>query len=215
MNCGKKQPGGQLYIVSGPSGSGKTTLCQKLLQEMPDLRFSVSFTTRSPRNNETEGVDYFFVSREQFRDMRERQAFLECAEVYGNWYGTSAEEVQKVLDGGLDVLLDIDTQGARQVRERVPEVISILIFPPSFEVLRSRLESRRQDSAEAILRRLQVARSELQCFPSYDFIIVNDEIRRAQEDLAAIVRGCRCRAAWRGAQARSILTGFAEMGADA
>ena len=201
---------GQLFILSGPSGSGKTTLCQGILREIAGLEFSISYTTRAPRDNEQHGMDYFFISVEEFERMRSDHVFLEWAEVHGNYYGTSEEYVDRLMRLGHDLLLDIDVQGARQVRRRIPEAISILVFPPSFEELRNRLHSRGKDSMEVIAQRLQVAQSELRHFPDYDYLVINKDLDRALQELRSILQACRCRTGRRTAWAEAILKGLTE-----
>jgi len=179
---------GNLYIVSAPSGSGKTTLLQNLLRTFKDLRFSVSYTTRSPRGGERNGVDYFFTDRASFLSMVERGEFLEHAEYYGQLYGTGRSYVEEQLESGKDVVLDIDVQGARQVKAKSPGAIAIFILPPSFEELERRLRSRMLESEEAIRRRLEIARGEIQFYRDYDYIIVNDILENSISLLESIVR---------------------------
>jgi guanylate kinase len=210
MTSGKSLGKGQLYIVSGPSGSGKTSLCQRALDSLEDLFFSVSYTTRPPREQEKHGVDYFFVSQEEFEDMRNRHVFLESAIVHGNSYGTGAQYVRSVLDSGKDLLLDIDVQGAQQVRRRMHDAVSVLIFPPSYEVLFTRLKNRRSDSEEVIRRRLQGARRELLRFPEYDFLIINDDFDQATRELITILKSFRYRTQRRAFWADGMLASFPE-----
>jgi len=180
---------GNLYIVSAPSGSGKTTLLQNLLRTFKDLRFSVSYTTRSPRGGEQNGVDYFFTDRASFLSMVERGEFLEFAEYYGQLYGTGRAFVEEQLESGKDVVLDIDVQGARQVKAKAPDAIAIFIMPPSFEELERRLRSRRLESDEAIQRRLEIAKREIFFYRDYDYIIVNDILENSTSLLESIIRG--------------------------
>ena len=177
-----------LYIVSAPSGSGKTTLLQRLLPSFSDLRFSISHTTRQPRTGETNGVDYFFVDRPEFLSMVDRGAFLEWAEYYGQLYGTSHHFVEQHLSEGCDVILDIDVQGARQVKSRIPEAIAVFILPPSFAELERRLRSRRLESDEAIHRRLEIAKGEIPYYRDYDYIVVNEVLEKSIQLLESIVR---------------------------
>jgi guanylate kinase len=177
-----------LYIVSAPSGSGKTTLLQRLLPSFSDLRFSISHTTRQPRTGETNGVDYFFVDRPEFLNMVDRGAFLEWAEYYGQLYGTSHHFVEQHLSEGCDVILDIDVQGARQVKSRIPEAIAVFILPPSFAELERRLRSRRLESDEAIHRRLEIAKGEIPYYRDYDYIVVNEVLEKSIQLLESIVR---------------------------
>jgi guanylate kinase len=199
---------GDLFIVSGPSGSGKTSLCQFALDSLDNISFSISYTTRRPREKERHGVDYFFISMEEFEEMRSNNFFLEWAVVHGNSYGTGMDYVQNHLGKGEDILLDIDVQGAQQVRRRVREAISILIFPPNHRVLYERLKNRRSDTDEVITKRLQGARNELARFSEYDYLIVNDDFRQATQELIAILSACRCRTERRRNQVNSILECF-------
>ena len=185
---------GNLIIISAPSGTGKTTILKRLFAEIKGVTFSVSHTTRAPRSGEKDGIDYYFVDQETFRRMRAENAFLEWAEVHGNYYGTSKSEVDRHLRQGLDVFLDIDVQGARQVREAAGrECFSIFIVPPSWEEQESRLIGRGTDSAETIRLRLQNARIEMQDADLYDYLIVNDTVDRAVDALRAIIIAERCR----------------------
>ena len=184
---------GLLIVISAPSGTGKTTLTHMLLKEFPDMEFSVSYTTRKPRPGEVNGKDYFFVDRETFERMIEEGDFLEWAEVYGNLYGTSKSQVLKALNEGKDILLDIDTQGALQVKRNFPEAVLIFILPPSFKELERRLRSRGTDDEETIERRLKIARVEVERAPLYDYIVVNDRLEKAYEKLKSIVIAEKCR----------------------
>jgi guanylate kinase len=178
---------GLLIVISAPSGTGKTTLCHKLLEEFPNVEFSVSYTTRKPRPGEVNGKDYWFVSREEFMKMVEEGDFLEWAEVYGNLYGTSKSQVLKALNQGKDVLLDIDTQGALQVKRNFPDAVLIFILPPSLKELERRLRKRGTDDEETIERRLRVAREEIKRARYYDYLIVNDELEVAYSRLKSII----------------------------
>jgi guanylate kinase len=180
---------GNLYIVSAPSGSGKTTLLQHLLRSFKDLRFSVSHTTRAPRQGEREGVDYFFTQRAAFELMAQRGEFLEWAEFNGELYGTTAAFVQSQLEAGKDVILDIDVQGARQVKAKIKDAIAIFVLPPSFEELKRRLKARMLESDEVICRRLEIAKSEIQFYREYDYIIINDILENSILLFESIVRG--------------------------
>lgn len=185
----------KLFIISAPSGAGKTTLARGLNDALPDTAFSVSHTTRPQRRNEVHGVDYYFVSEREFREMADRDEFLEYARVFGNWYGTSKAEVRELMEQGKTVLLDIDWQGARKVRSRMPDCGSIFILPPSMAELERRLRSRGQDSDEVIRQRMEQARDEMQHAEEYDFEVVNDDFDRALRELCAIVSGERTTAA--------------------
>ncbi|MBC2731937.1 guanylate kinase [Thiobacillus sp.] len=186
---------GVLYIVSAPSGAGKTSLVKALLKTDPTIRLSVSYTTRSPRPGETDGRDYHFVNRERFEIMLAAGEFLEHAEVYGNYYGTSKGSISRDLNAGHDVLLEIDWQGAEQVRQHFPQSASIFILPPSFNALRTRLAGRGQDSDEVIERRLAAAAHDVAHAEAFDYIIVNDDFDHALQDLVAITRSIRLEAA--------------------
>ncbi|OZA29011.1 MAG: guanylate kinase [Hydrogenophilales bacterium 17-64-11] len=186
---------GVLYIVSAPSGAGKTSLVKALLKTDPAIRLSVSYTTRVPRPGETDGRDYHFVSRERFEAMLAEGEFLEHAEVYGNFYGTSKGVIARDLDAGRDILLEIDWQGAAQVKAHFPQSASIFILPPSFNALRTRLNGRGQDSAEVIERRLAAAAHDVAHAGAFDYIIVNDDFDHALQDLVAITRSIRLEAA--------------------
>lgn len=182
---------GILYIISAPSGAGKTSLVKALLKTDPAIRLSVSYTTRPPRPGETDGRDYHFVSRERFQEMLAEGEFLEHAEVYGNFYGTSKGSIARDLDAGRDILLEIDWQGAAQVKRHFPQSASVFILPPSFNALRTRLAGRGQDSEEVIERRLAAAAHEVAHAEAFDYIIVNDDFDHALEDLVAITRSIR------------------------
>ncbi len=184
---------GLLFIVSAPSGAGKTTLVERLVLETPRLTMSRSYTSRPARHGETDGVDYNFVTRGGFEAMAAAGGFLEWAELFGNLYGTSASDTERMLSAGNDVVLVIDVQGARQMRRRGVEVSSVFVMPPSFAVLEQRLRGRSQDSEEAIQRRLEVARSEVAAFGEYDFIVINDDVPAAASRLCAIVVAERAR----------------------
>ncbi|KHF24430.1 guanylate kinase [Solemya velum gill symbiont] len=179
---------GTLYIVSAPSGAGKTSLLKVLVDGRDDLNVCVSHTTRAPRPGEETGVHYHFVGVDTFQQMVADDEFLEHAQVFDNFYGTAESSVRRELEAGRDVILEIDWQGARQVRERFPEAVSIFIVPPSVEALHERLSGRGQDSEEIIERRMRDAMSEMSHHQEYDFIVVNDTFDVAVEDLRAIVR---------------------------
>lgn len=197
-----------VYIVSAPSGSGKTTLLQSLLRTFKDLKFSVSHTTRQPRQGERHGVDYFFTERPAFLEMVDRGEFLEWAEYYGQLYGTSRAFVDEHLAAGRDVILDIDVQGARQVKAKIQDAIGVFIMPPSFTELEKRLRLRRQESDEAIQRRLEIARSEISFCRDYDYIIVNDVLDDSVQVLEAIVRSGSARPSRQQARIEEIIASF-------
>ena len=184
---------GTLIVLSGASGVGKSTVISQLLQQRPDLYFSVSFTTRQPRPGEEDGVNYHFVKREDFEGMIGRDEFLEYAEYVGSYYGTSQKIIHEKLDQGIDVLLDIEVQGAETVKRRCPEAVLVFLMPPSFEELSHRLHGRGTDSEEVIAGRLERARREFQEVPRYDYIVINDEVGHAVEEITAILtaEGCR------------------------
>lgn len=179
----------RLFVVAAPSGAGKTTLVKALVVRRPGLRFSISYTTRKKRSNEAEGVDYLFVSVDEFARLRARGDLLESAEVFDNHYGTSRKQVEQHLQDGHHVILEIDWQGAAQVREAKPACISIFILPPSTDELEHRLRSRRTDSDDVIRRRLRDALSDMSHWSEFDFAIINDDLERAVDDLEAIVAG--------------------------
>jgi guanylate kinase len=184
---------GLLFIVSAPSGAGKTTLVERLVEQLPHLRLSRSYTSRPERQGETQGVDYNFVTRDRFETMAAAGEFLEWAEVFGNLYGTRAEDTERMLVGGDDVVLVIDVQGARKVRARGLQTKAVFVMPPSLAVLEQRLRGRSKDSEAAIQRRLQVAREEVAAFTEYDFVVVNDELSAAVDRLRGIVVSERSR----------------------
>lgn len=186
---------GNIFIVVAPSGAGKTSLVAALLKAEPSLGLSVSFTTRAPRTGEVDGQHYHFVDRARFERMIAAGDFLEYAEVYGNYYGTSRSWIREQLDAGRDLLLEIDWQGARQVRAAFPDACSIFILPPSLDELAARLRGRATDSDAVVARRLAEARAEIRLAAEYDFVIVNDDFARAQHELQAVVVAHRLRAA--------------------
>ena len=184
---------GTLYIISAPSGAGKTSLVQALRGGDPQIRVSVSHSTRPMRPGENDGVDYYFVGQEEFLRMASEGGFLEHARVFGNLYGTSEAGIRRHLAEGMDVILEIDWQGAQQVRERIPEAVGIFILPPSLDALTQRLASRGQDSEQVIARRLAEAADEISHYPEYDYLVVNDDFDRALGDLKTIFGAMRLR----------------------
>lgn len=184
---------GILFVVSAPSGAGKTSLLRELVPADPRLVVSVSHATRPMRPGEVDGVHYHFVSVERFLELAGEGAFLEHARVFDNYYGTAEAAVREQLEAGLDVVLEIDWQGARQVRRRFPEAVSVFIAPPSIEALRERLSGRGQDAAEVVERRMAEARSELSHYPEYDYLVINDDFATALADLRAVVAAERLR----------------------
>lgn len=179
---------GILYIVSAPSGAGKTSLLNSLVESAADLCVSVSHTTRAPRPGEVDGQHYHFVAKEDFERMVSEGEFIEHARVFDNYYGTSSAAVDKELSGGSDVVLEIDWQGARQVRKRFPSAVSIFILPPSIDELRRRLSTRGQDSADVVERRMQDALAELSHFDEYEYLVINDDFNAALDDLRSVMR---------------------------
>lgn len=185
---------GLLFVLSAPSGAGKTTICKAILDFFTDIRQSVSHTTRLPRAGEADGVDYYFVSRERFEEMIEAGAFVEWAEVYGNRYGTSWGSLEAARAQGLDVILDVDTQGAASIRRRFPSAISVFVLPPSLEALAERLTGRGTEEGPVLEQRLAKARSVIPEAVSFDYVIVNDDVSRAVSELRAIIQAERARA---------------------
>lgn len=186
---------GHVFVVAAPSGAGKSSLVNALLKQDGSIRLSISFTTRAPRPGEAHGREYHFVSREEFAACKARGEFLETAEVHGNWYGTSRPWIEQQLEDGHDVLLEIDWQGAQQIKRHFPQAVGIFILPPSIEALRTRLQQRGQDSQEVIDRRLRAARSEMAHAPEFDFLIVNQDFDQALLELKAIVVASRLQTA--------------------
>lgn len=183
----EKKGTGRLFIVAAPSGGGKTSLVNRLIQTMPSIELSVSHTTRPSRPKEMHGKDYFFVSLDEFKNMIAQDDFIEYAQVFGNYYGTSKKQIEERMAAGIDIVLDIDWQGASQIRQTFPDAISIFLLPPSLEVLRERLQNRQQDHADVIEKRMQQARDELAHYEEFDYLIVNEEFEVALSQLRAIV----------------------------
>lgn len=184
---------GRLYVVSAPSGAGKTTLCNMLLKSAENLVYSVSYTTRQPRPGETNGCDYNFVSKDRFVEMVENKDFLEWAEVFGRYYGTGRAWVEEQLEKDLDVLVDVDISGARQIKSNFPDAVYIFIVPPTLEELGRRLKARGTDTDEQLKERLGRVREEVEAGSIYDYLVVNDDLEKAFDDLASILKTDRLR----------------------
>jgi len=197
-----------VFIISAPSGSGKSTLVARLLASDSNLRFSVSYTTRNPRGNEKPGESYVYISRQEFIQRVQRGEFLEHAEVFGNYYGTNREVLEQAKMEGKDLILDIDVQGARQLKRGLPEAVSIFILPPSRDILEQRLRSRSEDSEEVIQCRLRDAAEEIRNYIQYDYLLVNHQVEESVSTLAAIIKAERVRRIRMEEQIRPILTSF-------
>lgn len=180
---------GKLFVVSAPSGAGKTSLVKALLETSPDLGVAVSHTTRARRSSEIDGVNYHFVSEEGFKALIKEQAFIEFAEVFGNFYGTSKSEIEKQLSLGKHLILEIDWQGAKQIRDKLPDCLCIFILPPSLAALKDRLQGRGTDDQVTIERRTREAITEMSHFDEFDYLVVNDKFAEAKEDLVRVVSG--------------------------
>ena len=201
-----------VFIVSAPSGSGKSTLVRALLARDPRLLFSVSYTTREPRGREQSGHDYNYISRESFQERIRAGEFLEWADVFGNYYGTHRSALDRAIAEEKDLLLDIDVQGARQLKESIPEAVSIFVLAPSRGILEARLRNRSEDSAAVIERRLKKAVEEIRNYKNYDYVLVNDDLERSTDTLAAIVKAERVRRIRVEPVVRSILASFEKQG---
>ena len=197
-----------VFIISAPSGSGKSTLTRELVERVPALRFSVSYTTRPPRGNERNGREYYFISREEFEGRAARGEFLEHAEVFGNYYGTHSSELDRAAAEGVDLVLDIDVQGARQLKGRIPPAVSIFILAPSRQILEQRLRTRSQDSDEVIARRLRDAAEEIRNYTRYDYVLVNRVVKSSVDTLVSIVEATRSRRDRMEQEIRPILDSF-------
>jgi len=197
-----------VFIISAPSGSGKSTLVKRLLANVPGLMFSISYTTRPPRGHEVEGENYHFISRADFEKRVALGEFLEHAEVFGNYYGTHCGVLEKAREQGADVVLDIDVQGARQLKSKIPEAVTVFILAPSRQILEQRLRARSEDSDAVIERRLRDAANEIRNYSAYDYVLINKELTQSDETLAAIVRGERVRRNRMEDQIRPILETF-------
>jgi guanylate kinase len=210
---GRPWPRGSLFIVSAPSGTGKTTVVERLVEVVPNVVLSRSYTSRPARPGERDGVDYNFVSRQAFEAMVARGAFLEWADVFGHLYGTSAEDTERLIASGQDVVLVIDVQGARQVRQKNLDLVTVFVLPPSYQVLEQRLRGRSQDNEEAIRRRLETARREVVEYCDYDYVIVNDDLETCVRGLESIVLAERARCKNVTPVADAILKTFPDTGA--
>jgi guanylate kinase len=197
-----------VFIISAPSGSGKSTLTRQLIDRVPGLRFSVSYTTRPPRGTERDGHEYFFISREEFARRVQSGEFLEHAEVFGHFYGTHVSELDRAANDGVDLVLDIDVQGARQLKQRIAGAVSIFVLAPSRQILEQRLRARSQDSESVIERRLRDAVAEIRDYKLYDYVLVNREVEMSVQTLVAIVRATRARRDRMEEQIRPILETF-------
>jgi guanylate kinase len=197
-----------VLIISAPSGSGKSTLVSQLMRQVAGLRFSVSYTTRPPRGQERDGQDYYFIKREEFEARAAKGEFLEYAEVFGNYYGTHQSELERAKAQGLDLVLDIDVQGARQLKKKIPAAVSIFILAPSRQILEQRLRARSQDSEAVIQRRLHDAAEEIRNYSQYDYVLVNREVESSVDTLVSIVKATRSRRDRMEEQIRPILETF-------
>lgn len=199
---------GNLYILSAPSGAGKSSLINALLSDLPrsEVQLSISHTTRNPRPAEEDGVHYYFTTHAEFESLIEKGHFLEWAEVFGNYYGTSLPMIERSLEQGIDVFLDIDWQGARQIREKVPNVKTIFILPPSREELEKRLIGRGQDSAETIAKRMAEAESEMSHYDEFDYVVVNDDFQTAVGELKAILTAERLKLGAQRVRHQALIT---------
>jgi len=199
---------GILFVVSSPSGGGKGTLVQRMLNAVPDLSYSVSYTTRPPRNGELDGREYFFVTRDRFEQMVAANEFLEWASVHGNLYGTARTQVSREIDEGRDIVLEVDVQGAASVRQLITDSVSIFILPPSHEVLRQRLQRRGTDTPDELQLRLRNAPAELAHYTAFDYLIINDDVELAASRLVAIVNAERSRCERQELQVKRIIASF-------
>ncbi len=201
---------GNLIIISSPSGGGKGTLIKQILKIVPNIGYSVSFTTREMRVGETHGKDYFYVSRAEFESLIEAGALLEYAEVHGNFYGTSLNQIKTEIDAGHDIILEIDVQGAANVRTKIPEALSVFILPPSFEVLKNRLTARATEKPEDLALRLKNSFGEVQHFSEFEYVVVNDDAARASADLQTVILADRLKRVRQSTVIQGILSSFDE-----
>jgi len=200
---------GSLFMVVAPSGAGKSTLVNALLAQDPSIKLSISYTTRAPRAGEQDGCEYHFTSVDDFLDRRQRGEFLESAEVHGNYYGTSRPQIADQMEAGIDVLLEIDWQGAQQVKKQFPSAVGIFILPPSIAALEDRLKKRGQDDSQVITRRILAAGGEIAHAPEFEYVIINQEFATALSELTAIIQATRCRFSQQAARNASL---FAQLG---
>jgi len=198
-----------LYVISGPSGCGKSTLARRILSELDNLDFSVSHTTRKKRRSEQDKKDYYFVSKAEFERMIRADRFAEWAKVHGQYYGTSKREVE-MKGGKKDLLLDIDVQGALQIKEKYKKAIFVFILPPLYKELKERLEKRGDESARAVERRLETAKKEIRAYPEFDYVVINDDLEKAVKELVSIILSIRCELNERQKEIVPILRSFSE-----
>ena len=209
-STGQPERRGLLFVVSAPSGTGKTSVVERLVQRVPDLALSRSYTSRAARAGESDGVDYNFITRQRFEEMAAADAFLEWADVFGNFYGTCAADAEQELAAGRDLVLVIDVQGARQVRRSCAGTVGVFVLPPSFAVLERRLRGRSADTEEAMQRRLQTARDEVAAFAEYDYVVINDELEACVDRVRSIVLAERTRLRSAFGAAERIVRTFTE-----
>lgn len=205
----KHNTAGSLFMVTAPSGAGKSSMVNALLQQEPNIKLSISFTTRAPRPGEENGREYHFISKEDFLERKAQNEFLEYAEVHGNYYGTSKTLIEKEIEAGTDVLLEIDWQGAQQVKKRFTNAVGIFILPPSIKVLEERLKKRGQDDNEVITRRILAAGGEIAHAPEFEYVIINQDFAHALSELRSIVTASRCRFAQQSVRQSAL---FAQLG---
>ncbi len=184
---------GALFVVSAPSGAGKTSICQKLLSKHDTLKLSVSYTTREPRKGEKNDIDYTFISKDKFKKMIDKEEFVEWATVYGNFYGTSKKRLKTLNKAGYDIILDIDTRGAMQLRNSYDNAVYVFILPPSMQILKDRLINRKTETGDIVKKRLESAKEEISCYKNYDYIIVNDILKDATKELESIILATKTR----------------------
>lgn len=199
---------GILFIISSPSGGGKGTLIKEILNSMPNIGYSVSYTTRKRREGEIDGRDYFFVDREQFQNMVKMGEFLEYAAVHGNFYGTSVKQVRSETEAGKDIILEIDIQGAESIKRKIPEAVGIFILPPSYEVLKNRLTNRETESVEDLALRLKNANEEVRHFRDFEYVVINDDKSVATTELRAIITAERLKQVRQNAKIEAIINSF-------